>query len=154
MQRRNLLMMAILIVATPPQIACEQSLGATPDAVQATASATIEPIEGSDLHRVTLTARAAERIAVKTVRVREIQVDRTKTAAPRKVVPYAAVLYGLDNQAWVYTTSAPLVYVRHRIVVDYIDGDDAFLSEGPAVDTAVVTAGAAELFGTEFGTRR
>jgi hypothetical protein len=154
MQRRNLLMMAILLVATPPQIACEQPLGATPDAAQSTVSATIEPIEGSDLHRVTLTARAAERMAIKTVRVREAQVSQPGNATPRKVVPYAAVLYGLDNQAWVYTTSTPLVYVRHRIAVDYIDGDDAFLSDGPAVDTAVVTAGAAELFGTEFGTRR
>jgi hypothetical protein len=68
-----------------------------------------------------------------------------------KVVPYAAVLYGVNGETWVYSNPEPLVYVRLPIVIDYIEGDLAFLSEGPEVGTAVVMVGAAELFGTETG---
>jgi len=71
--------------------------------------------------------------------------------ALRKVVPYAAVLYGVHGETWVYSNPEPLVFVRRPIVVDYIEGDQAILSEGPEVGTAVVTVGAAELFGTETG---
>jgi hypothetical protein len=69
----------------------------------------------------------------------------------RKVVPYEAVLYGVHGETWVYTNPEPLVFVRQPIVIDFIEGDLAFLSEGPEVRTAVVTVGAAELFGTETG---
>jgi hypothetical protein len=73
------------------------------------------------------------------------------SATQLKVIPYAALLYDLHGETWVYTSLEPLVYVRHPIVVDYIDGDLAVLSEGPPAGTEVVTAGAAELFGAEFG---
>ncbi len=69
----------------------------------------------------------------------------------RKVVPYAAVLYGVHGETWVYSNPEPLVFVRLPITIDYIEGDLAILSEGPQVGTAVVTVGAAELFGTETG---
>lgn len=69
----------------------------------------------------------------------------------RKVVPYAAVLYGVHGETWVYSNPEPLVYVRQPIVIDYIEGDVAVLSDGPQVGTAVVTVGATELFGTETG---
>ncbi|HSR29841.1 MAG TPA: hypothetical protein VLY63_04685 [Anaerolineae bacterium] len=68
-----------------------------------------------------------------------------------KVVPYTAVLYGVHGETWVYSNPEPLVYVRQPIVIDYIEGDLAFLSEGPEVGTAVVIVGASELFGTETG---
>ncbi len=69
----------------------------------------------------------------------------------RKVVPYAAVLYGVNGETWVYSSPEPLVFVRQPILIDYIEGDMAILSEGPEAGTAVVTVGAAELFGTETG---
>jgi hypothetical protein len=69
----------------------------------------------------------------------------------RNVVPYAAVLYDPRGDTWVYTNPEPLVFVRHLISVEYIEGDLAVLSSGPSVGTAVVTVGAAELFGIEFG---
>ena len=68
-----------------------------------------------------------------------------------KVIPYAAVLYGVHGETWVYSNPEPLVFVRQPIVIDYIEGDRAYLSEGPELGTAVVTVGAAELFGTETG---
>lgn len=68
-----------------------------------------------------------------------------------RVVPYAAVLYGVHGETWVYSSPEPLVFVRQPIVIDYIEGDQAYLLEGPQVGTAVVTVGAEELFGTETG---
>jgi len=80
-----------------------------------------------------------------------VELNLSGDGAPRKVVPYAAVLYGVNGETWVYTNPEPLVFLRSPITIDYIDGDLAVLSEGPAVGTAVVTLGAAELFGTETG---
>jgi hypothetical protein len=41
--------------------------------------------------------------------------------------------------------------VRTRVVVSRFAGDWAVLLQGPGEGTQVVTIGAAELFGTEFG---
>jgi hypothetical protein len=69
----------------------------------------------------------------------------------RSTVPYTAVIYDLKGDTWVYTSPAPLTYVRHHIKVDYIDDDTAILTEGPPVGTNIVSVGVEELFGTEFG---
>jgi hypothetical protein len=69
----------------------------------------------------------------------------------RKVVPYSAVLYDVHGETWVYTNPEPLVFVRHKVDVDYIEGDVAVLEDGPRSGTAVVTVGASLLLGTELG---
>jgi hypothetical protein len=69
----------------------------------------------------------------------------------RKVVPHAAVIYDAQGKTWVYTNPAPLVFVRHPISVDFVDGDLAVLADGPPLGAAVVAVGAAELLGTEYG---
>jgi hypothetical protein len=84
--------------------------------------------------------------------VAERQVTHAGSTSLRKVVPYSAVLYDSDSNTWVYTNPQPLVYVRQGIKIDYFEGDQAIVVEGPDVGTAVVTVGAAELFGTEFET--
>lgn len=130
-------------------VACGVTLGACkPAAVKATETkpAQVELIAGTELHKVTLTARAAERLDIKTDRVQDMMIGGAK----RKVVPYAAVLYDARGETWVYTNPEPLVFVRHAIHVEYINGDRAVLSQGPPAGTAVVTVGAAELFGAEF----
>ncbi len=78
-------------------------------------------------------------------------VEVTLFGGPRKVVPYSAVIYGLQGDTWTYTNPEPLVFVRHRITIDYIENDTAVLLDGPPAGTAVVTVGAAELFGVELG---
>jgi hypothetical protein len=117
-------------------------------------SAQVEPIAGTKVSRVTLTPKAAERIDVKTSLVQEGTVTRAGSTAMRKSVPYASVLYDASSTAWVYTSPEPLVFVRQPIAIEYIEGDRAVLSDGPAAGTAIVTAGASELFGTEFEAAR
>ena len=106
----------------------------------------VEPIEGSEFSRVTLTEKAVERLGLQTtpVQVKEMNTEHL-------AVPYSALLYGLQGETWVYTNPEPLVYIRQAIVVDYIDGDWVALVEGPEVDTPVVTVGASLLYGTEVG---
>ena len=67
------------------------------------------------------------------------------------VVPFKAVLYDVHGGAWVYKQLDERVYARQRVSVEYVDGDNAVLVAGPEPGSKVVTDGAAELFGTEFG---
>ena len=69
----------------------------------------------------------------------------------RSIIPYGAILYDANGDTWVYVTSEPLTYVRERVTVAYIEGDQAVLGDGPPEGSAVVTVGAAELYGTETG---
>ncbi len=113
----------------------------------------VEAIEGSDVSRVILTEKAAERTGIQTAPVQEQQVGGTPQAgaAARKVIPYGALLYDPQGQTWVYVSPEPLVFVRQAVAVERIDGDLVILTEGPEVGTLVVTVGAPELYGTEFG---
>ena len=63
-------------------------------------------------------------------------------------------LTDLNGETWTYTNPEPLVFVRHRVTVEYISGDLAVLLDGPPAGTSVVTVGAAELFGAELGVGR
>ena len=78
-----------------------------------------------------------------------VRVPHPDSGKPQKVIPYSAVLYDARGNSWTYTNPEPLVFVRHRIDVEYIEGDRAVLRQGPATSEKVVTAGAAELFGVE-----
>lgn len=73
------------------------------------------------------------------------------TEAENLVVPATAVLNDIHGGQWVYERTAPDTFVRRRIEVRRIEGVSAVLARGPTAGTAVVTDGAAELFGTEFG---
>lgn len=75
-----------------------------------------------------------------------------RSAEESLVVPWSAVLHDINGGAWVYENTAPQQYVRRRVEVRRVVGTLAVLARGPAVGAQVVTAGAAEIFGTEFGT--
>ena len=115
----------------------------------------IEQVEGTELARLTLTDQAAKRLDIQTAPVDEAAVAATASGAgdpvERLVVPYAAVLYDRAGKTWAYTNPETLVFVRHAITVDYVDGERAVLSTGPDVGTPVVVVGATELFGAEVG---
>ncbi|MGH3119055.1 MAG: hypothetical protein ACRDQ2_18460 [Gaiellales bacterium] len=151
MQRGNRWMVGVLIIAGLHLSACtDKSAGAAGDHDDDDGPAKVEHLEAENLSRVILTTRAAERLDIKTAPAGEAVVARSPDGTQRKVVPYAAVLYDAQGDTWVYTSPEPQVFVRHRVSVDYIDGDLAVLSEGPPTGTEVVTVGAAELFGAEF----
>ena len=80
-----------------------------------------------------------------------IELPLSGSETNRLVLPYASVIYGPTGATWTYTNVEPLVFVRHSITIDYIDGDVAVLIDGPAIGTEVVTVGATELYGTELG---
>lgn len=68
----------------------------------------------------------------------------------QKVVPYSAIYYDSKGQPWVYASPQPLTYERQRITVQRVVGNQAVITDGPPVGTAVVTVGAALLYGTEI----
>ena len=103
------------------------------------APSSLEPIEGTELSRVILTEKAAERIGVQTVPV------------SGRVVPYSAVIYDIEGNTWIYTNPAPLTFVRAPIVISRIDGDQAFLSQALESDAPIVTMGVIEIYGAETG---
>lgn len=67
------------------------------------------------------------------------------------VVPTSAVLYDIHGGAWIYVTSATQEYRRQRVDILQTDGSKTILARGPDLGAKVVSEGAAELFGTEFG---
>lgn len=74
-----------------------------------------------------------------------------KATSTALVVPYAAILYDIQGGTWLYENTAPLTYIRRRVEISRVTDGMAILKQGPATGTKVVTDGAAELFGTEFG---
>ena len=135
MKRMKLFLLILMTVAALQLAAC----GAKPVTTEKINPSTLEEIEGSDLKRVILTEKAAERIDVQTVPVSGM------------VVPYAAVIYDTEGNTWIYTNPAPLTFVRASVVIDHIEGDQAFLSQGLETDAPIVTVGVAEIYGAETG---
>jgi hypothetical protein len=135
MKRINLFLLILMIVAALQLAAC----GPKSTTVEKINPSTLEEIEGSDLQRVILTEKAAERIGLETVPV------------SGQVVPYSAVIYDTEGNTWIYTNPAPLTFVRAPIVIDRIEGDQAFLSQALESDAPIVTVGVAEIYGAETG---
>ena len=67
------------------------------------------------------------------------------------VVPHGALLHDIHGGTWVYVKSGAHVYSRRRVEVQDIVNNLVVLTRGPEVNTPVVTNGAAELYGVEFG---
>jgi len=134
---------AALIVAALALTGCSDT--SAQDEGGSTDVATVEPIDGTDVARVTLSEDAARRLDITTAPITELGGRRARTA-----MPYAAVLYDPNGDTWAYTNPEPLVFVRSSITVVTIEGNRAILSAGPTAGTEVVTVGAAELLGTEY----
>ena len=131
------------VLVGPPEPGAENPTEAAA-AVSVGRPARLEAIGGSNIKKITLTPKAAQRLDIQTGQVRH-------DASGRKVVPYAAVVYDKDGSTWVYTNPQPLTYIRHAIIVELISGDDAVLKEGPDVGMQVATTGAPQLYGAEKG---
>lgn len=145
MNRNRTLFLVTLAALALALAGCGES--AEVEAAALEAPAAVESIEGTELSRLTLTQRAAERLGLQTAAVEEVPIDEEAWLA----VPYSAILYDASGATWVYTNPEPLVYVRAEVVVDHVDHDLALIADGLTSGTQVVTVGAAELYGAEIG---
>lgn len=136
MKYKHLFVLLMILLATLGLAACGPKTTTTN---KPASPSLLEDIEGSELKRVILTEKAAQRIGVETV-----EVDGTS-------VPYAAVIYDIEGGTWVYTNPSPLTFERAEILIDHIDGDTAFLAERLETDAPVVTVGVMEIYGAETG---
>jgi hypothetical protein len=139
------LAVSALVVASCATEADEAGAGEEP--------ASIEPVDGTSVSRITLTDRAAERLGIETAEVAQAPAGgsgATAGAPTQTTIPFSAVIYDARGRGWTYTSPEPLVYVRERIVVDREVGNVAFLNDGPPPGTTVVTVGSQELWGTEY----
>jgi hypothetical protein len=139
MRRRRRPSAALLLLAALILTGCGGSVTDEPTLHE---PATVEHPEGSDVARITLSDGAAARLDIQTTPVQRM--------GDRIVVPSSALLVDPSGVFWVYTSPEPLVFVRRRIDVDREEAGRAFLLNGPAVGTDVVTVGVAELYGAEF----
>jgi hypothetical protein len=134
---------SVLVLACAASIGLSGCAAVKPAAVPTgEAPASMEKV--GDLNRLTLTDKAVERLGLTTEKV-------TKGSALE--LPYGALIYDATGKTWVYTSPEPRTYIRAAVTVDRITGDKVQLRTGPAAGTDVVTMGAAELFGAEFGTK-
>jgi hypothetical protein len=139
-RQRSRVVTTVLVIAAATVPACG---GSSNDENAGDEPATVEPVKGTDVSRVSLTAQAAKRLGIETAKVARLRARQT-------VVPYGAVLYTADGSTFTYTSPEPRVYVRARIRVVRIDGAQAILSGGPPVGTDIVTVGSQELYGSEY----
>jgi biotin carboxyl carrier protein len=131
---------AISLLTATPQKEAEE-------ATAVTAPPTANPLSGTidlyyELDNRQEKYRPGERVAARLALTGERE---------RNVIPWSAVVLDIYGGAWVYEQTAERTYVRRRVVVDYVHHDDAVLAAGPPAGAKIVTAGAAELFGTETG---
>jgi len=66
-------------------------------------------------------------------------------------VPSSAIVRDIYGGEWVYRKTGAETFVRQRVEVASESGGQALLARGLKAGALVVTVGAAELFGTEFG---
>lgn len=105
--------------------------------------AELEPIKGTDVNRVIVDPEGVERAGIQTAPIRQNGQEGT-------VMPHSAVIFDAEGHTYTYTSPEPRTYVRQKIVIDHVDGDNVMLSDGPPAGTEVVTVGAAFVYGTEY----
>jgi hypothetical protein len=137
---RNVLLLSVLTVIAMPLSGCADRGEAAESDNRA---ATVETVAGSPIGRVTITEQAARRIDLKT--------EKVKRGSTGLEIPYGAVLYAPDGTTWTFVNVKGLTFQRTPIAVNNIVGDVASLASGPSVGAAVVTLGAAQLYGAEIG---
>jgi len=124
------------------------------EAVSASANAArVEPVPGSEASKVILTQDAVRRLGIQTSQVQATPATSSAGAglSGRTWIPYGALLYDQNGATWTFTNPAPLTYLRAKVSVDAIHGDQVLLKDGPPTGTTVVTVGATELLGAELG---
>ena len=134
---------AIAVGALLALSGCTQKSSATQS--PAPKHASIERVEAEGINRIRLSDEAATRL--------RLQYVEARADGDRAIVPYEALLYDPTGKEWVYVSPSPQVFERKPVKVDLIEGKDVIYASGagPAPGSRVVTMGAVELFGIEFG---
>lgn len=135
---------AVLFLVALPLTSCDQASNAL---AQVPKPIKIEHLNSDiDPTRETLTAEAAKRLDIQSAPAAVVVL----AGQSRTVIPYAGLLYDTNGNTWIYVNSAPLTFIRHRVIVDHIQGDQVILSDSLLPGTKVVIVGAEELYGSEF----
>jgi hypothetical protein len=116
--------------------------------IEEVSAATYQPakvteVANHDVKRVQFTATGAEQV--------DLQTQTARREGQYTVVPHTALIYDGQGVPWVYTVTAPLTFLRAKVVVDRVVGDRALLSSGLAAGAEVVTVGATQVYGAELG---
>jgi len=69
----------------------------------------------------------------------------------RGQIAWSAIVYDIHGGTWLYEQAINRRYIRHRVLLDTSSGGTAYLASHPPAGTRIVIAGAAELWGVEFG---
>ena len=133
------LLIALLATAGALQ-ACSKAGGDTHAAAIKHSSMTPE---GEGINRITLSELATQRL--------RFEYAEAKKSGDRMSLPYTTLLYDPHGKEWVYVSLGPTSFKRAALKVAAIDGEVVYYTEGPAEGTKVVTWGAVELSGIEYG---
>jgi hypothetical protein len=134
--------LAALLIVGLGAAACGGGSKGASEGANANGPATVREGGGGE-PEVVLEQDAAQRLGIRT--------ETVVTADEGVEIPYAAVLYDPEGKAWAFVNTKELTFQRTALTITRIDGDEALLSEGPAVGSKVVTIGGAELYGAELG---
>ncbi|HEY6932603.1 MAG TPA: hypothetical protein VI452_04325 [Marmoricola sp.] len=146
--QRNPSLAALLVALALGTGACGahgESLGEA-----SSASFEVKPVQGTSLHRVTLSAAGYRRAGIALMPVRPAAHAEGRSPGLTEV-PASAVWYDAQGRTWVYVQVAERQFVRGRVDVLRYAGNQAVLSRGPVPGELVVKVGAAELYGAEQG---
>jgi hypothetical protein len=140
--RRTACSVPMLLAITFGAYGCS-SAGASQADVPQEVSARVEQTDESQPAKIMISERASQRLGIRTTPVRSVK--------GALIIPYSAVVYDADGDAWAFSEPQPLTFIRVPIKISSIKGDSVRLGKGPPPGTLVVIVGAPELVGAEAG---
>ncbi len=66
-------------------------------------------------------------------------------------IPWSSIVYDIHGNTWVYVQESSNLYLRKRVFLDHVIGNQALIHEGLSESAKVVVNGALELFSIETG---
>lgn len=135
---RNLVLILPVVLACTLQ-ACSKPGGGHAAAVKHSSMVA----EGDGIHRITLSDEAAKRL--------RLEFAQPMKGGDHMTLPYTTLLYDPKGKEWVYVSLSPTTFKRAALKVKAIEGDTVHYTEGPAEGTRIVTWGAVQLSGIEYG---
>ena len=140
---KNAAAVAVAMIAVGLQALAPEARADSPAPPKPESQATIKRL-GFGLNQIALLPNAARRLGIQTSEI-------TEKKPGMKITPYSSIIYDRDGDAYVYAVAAPLTYVRAAVVIKRVNGNYAYLTDGPPAGTRVVTEGVPELYGAEIG---